>query len=243
MVCPNCRQTPAEGAVFCNQCGTRLDPRCQNCDTANTPNSRFCLSCGTPLSVSSAPSVRVGAAGPSSQPYACPRCNKVNEPGSAYCYSCGLPLDPGPARIRQTVAGDVPGGFWIRLGASLIDGVVLIAVQVFLVALWPGLTLTEYYFGADLVIWRTVDSLGMIVDALYYIVGVSVWSTTIGKKALGLYVLRPDGSRVGPGRALARYLAYFVSAILLFAGYLMIAFRKDKRGLHDLICDTVVVKR
>ena len=243
MVCPHCDQTPVEGAVFCNHCGTRLELRCQNCDTANPPNSRFCLLCGTPLFVSSGPPAHTGAAEPSSSPYVCPRCNNVNEPGTAYCYSCGLPLDASPSRDRQTIAGGRPAGFWIRLGASLIDGVILFTVQIFLVVLWPGLTLTEYFSDADGPIWRSVDSLGLIVEPLYYVVGVSVWSTTIGKRALGLYVLRPDGSKVGPGRAFARWLAYFLSAILLFAGYLMIAFRRDKRGLHDLVCDTVVVKR
>jgi uncharacterized RDD family membrane protein YckC len=58
-----------------------------------------------------------------------------------------------------------------------------------------------------------------------------------------LYVVRTDGSRVGIGRALARYLAYVPSAIILGGGFLMIAWRQDKRGLHDLICDTVVIRR
>ena len=58
-----------------------------------------------------------------------------------------------------------------------------------------------------------------------------------------LYVLRTDGSRIGPGRALARFLATIVSNLILYIGYLMIGIRRDKRGLHDLICDTKVVKR
>jgi uncharacterized RDD family membrane protein YckC len=28
-----------------------------------------------------------------------------------------------------------------------------------------------------------------------------------------------------------------------FGGYLLIVFREDKRALHDLICDTVVIIR
>ena len=70
-----------------------------------------------------------------------------------------------------------------------------------------------------------------------------MWATTIGKRAVGLYVLRPDGSKLGPGRAFARYWAPILSALILFIGFLMVAFREDKRALHDLICDTVVVKR
>ena len=80
-----------------------------------------------------------------------------------------------------------------------------------------------------------------LIPVLYFTVGVSVYSATIGKKALGLYVLRPDGSKIGPGRALGRHFASILSALILFIGYLMIAFSDNKRGLHDEICDTVVV--
>ena len=83
----------------------------------------------------------------------------------------------------------------------------------------------------------------ILLGVLYVTVGVAVWSTTGGKRVLGLYVLRPDGSKVGVGRAFARYFAHTLSAMVLFTGHLLIAIRKDKRGLHDLICDTVVVKR
>ena len=63
----------------------------------------------------------------------------------------------------------------------------------------------------------------------------------MGKRLFRLYVVRTDGSRVGPGRALARHLASLLSMLILGIGFLMIAFRQDKRGLHDLICDTVVI--
>ena len=92
-------------------------------------------------------------------------------------------------------------------------------------------------------IWTGVDTLFLFVGALYDIIGWTVWSTTIGKRIFGLYVLRPDGSKLGLGRAFARWLAVGLSALLLGIGFLMIAFRRDKRGLHDLICDTMVVKR
>ena len=88
-----------------------------------------------------------------------------------------------------------------------------------------------------------VDLAALILGALYYTVGVAVWSTTVGKRALGLYVLRPDGAKAGFGRALARYFAGILSMLLVGIGYLMIGFRSDKRGLHDLICDTVVARK
>ena len=56
-------------------------------------------------------------------------------------------------------------------------------------------------------------------------------------------MVRNDGSKVGIGRAFARYLCYTISFLILGIGFLMILFRPDKRGLHDLICDTKVVYR
>ncbi len=134
-----------------------------------------------------------------------------------------------------------PAGFWIRLLAWLIDAIVLVIVQLILLTLMPG-TSIEAYYSSD-ALWTAADSIMTIVGAIYYTVGVSVFSTTVGKRSLGLYVLRPDGSKVSGLRALGRHVASGLSALLLFIGYLMIAFSSDKRGLHDHICDTVVVRK
>ncbi len=262
MICPSCNRTPAEGAAFCNHCGTRLEDLCPACAANNPPSSRFCRSCGRVLPTTSGPASSVGDVRRDASHYACPRCRNVNEPGTAYCYSCGLPFGDGPPQIRQNVAiGGCPAGFWIRFVAWIIDSIVLTGIYIgvlFLIILVVYVALPESSLAACLdedsglstscgslyTIMGTMPYLlGYVVSALYYVIGVSVWSTTVGKRILGLYVLRPDGSRIGPGRALARWLAYIPSSLLLFIGYLMIAFLEDKRGLHDLICDTVVIKR
>lgn len=108
-----------------------------------------------------------------------------------------------------------------------------------LIAFWPGFS--EYFTADDF--GHPVDLLIFILDVLYFTIGVAMWSTTIGKRLLGMYVLRPDGARVGAGRALARYFTGILSFLILFIGYLMVGLRDDKRGLHDLICDTVVVRK
>ena len=78
---------------------------------------------------------------------------------------------------------------------------------------------------------------------LYFPVLVATWSTTLGKRIFGLYVVRNDGSKIGFCRAFARSLCYNISGLIFGIGFLMIAFSEDKRGLHDLICDTKVVYR
>ena len=93
--------------------------------------------------------------------------------------------------------------------------------------------------GGDALIWIVV----LLSLILYRAIGWSIWSTTVGKRIFNLYVVRTDGSKIGYGRALARYLCYSISEFPLMLGFLIVAFRKDKRGLHDLICDTMVVRR
>ena len=89
--------------------------------------------------------------------------------------------------------------------------------------------------GAEFINWS--------ISILYAPILLAIWATTVGKRALGMYVVRTDGSRIGFWRALGRELAKLLSFITLGAGFWMVAFREDKRGLHDLIADTVVVRR
>ena len=171
----------------------------------------------------------------------CPRCHRISEPGSLFCFSCGLPLDdatPDPAAFPMPGAGP-PAGFWQRFAAWLIDLLILGIVDVGIIAVGPGF---DDYFavGAD---WHWVDLIGFLLGVIYYTVGVSVWATTVGKRLLGLRVLRPDGRKAGVGRAIARYFAAWLSLLIFGVGFLMIALRSDKRGLHDLICDTVVTRQ
>ena len=224
------------------RCGGRLPTACPNCLAVSPPDSRFCQVCGSIL----------GAVEPVGflpvQSIPCPRCNADNEPGATFCYACGLPLDehaPRPAGIL--VAGGVPAGFWIRLLAVVIDIIVLVVVlvvaELLLIAVLPGISIETYFADESLSKWDRYDAFLTLVNIAYFVIGVSAFSTTIGKRVLGLYVLRRDGSKIGPGRAFARYLAYTPSMLLFGIGYLMIGFSRNKRGLHDHICDTIVIKR
>ena len=173
----------------------------------------------------------------------------MNDARTTFCYACGLPLEEfggAPARAASTsasavAASGIPAGFWIRLLAWLIDSVVLVLVHLVLLAIMPGTSIEGYYSNDAL--WTIADSIMAIIGAIYYTVGLSVFSTTVGKRVLGLYVLRRDGTKVSGLRAFGRHLSGGISMLVVGIGYLMIAFSSDKRGLHDHICDTAVVKR
>ena len=243
MQCVQCGLEPTAEAMFCSNCGSQFQLRCEICDTPNPIDSNFCYSCGT----------RLGSGqGLGTHPVAlaveCPRCHAANEPSSVYCFSCGLPLEGKAVASRSSSIGK-PAGFWIWLGASLIDGVILSIVGIVVIiiaaiivfALVQGAAAADYEVSGFYILGFYL--LWLLPNGLYYTLVVGIWGTTLGKRALGLYVIRMDDSKVGIGRAFARYMSYFISVLTIGIGFLMIAFRRDKRGLHDLICDTQVVKR
>lgn len=174
----------------------------------------------------------------------CPRCGSMNEEGSDYCYSCGNRFYEGQtsdsSRSYQTeyssaAAPGAPAGLRVRFFACLIDSIMALAL-----ALVLAIFLVE---SDEPVLGGRFCWIFLAVPVLYFTISVSSWSTTLGKLAFGLRVVRNDGSKIGVGRAFARCLCYSISFLILGIGFLIILFRPDKHGLHDLICDTKVVYR
>lgn len=131
-------------------------------------------------------------------------------------------------------------GFWIRLAAYLIDGIILWLIGLF----------TDFYLGqifkmtgaTDLEARVTLNLTAWLMN-IAYLVGFWVWrGQTPGKILLGVKIVRTDGSPLSVKRALLRYLGYIVSAITLLIGFLWVAFDAKKQGLHDKIADTCVIQ-
>ena len=74
------------------------------------------------------------------------------------------------------------------------------------------------------------------------VVGWSLWGATPGKLLLGLRVFPAGGNSPGVGfaKGLLRVVGYMLSSLTAGVGFLMAAFTKDKRGLHDMIAGTLV---
>ncbi|MCZ6855001.1 MAG: RDD family protein [Gammaproteobacteria bacterium] len=74
----------------------------------------------------------------------------------------------------------------------------------------------------------------------YYVAGTTIWGRTLGKAALGIRVVGPDGTPPNLVRTIIREtIGKFLSSIF-WIGFLMVA-GKQKRGLHDRISGTEVV--
>jgi uncharacterized RDD family membrane protein YckC len=61
--------------------------------------------------------------------------------------------------------------------------------------------------------------------------------------ALRIIVTDLNGSRISLGRAAARDRSKILSMLTIGIGFIMIGFTEEKRGLHDYIAGTLVIKK
>jgi len=86
------------------------------------------------------------------------------------------------------------------------------------------------------------DLIGIFFVPFYFTLFTGWDGRTLGKWLFGLRVIRVTGEQVGYGRAFVRYLGYIVSLLFFGLGFIMIAVDRNKRGVHDLIAGTCVIK-
>lgn len=149
-----------------------------------------------------------------------------------------------PSSSRPT-SGLEPMGFWPRIGAYLIDGLLLNVI--FYLVMGPSPLKLDPSAMPDLeTLFRMLQpalAVTLLVQMIYNVALNGQFGATVGKMAIGAQIVNLDGSRIGFGKAFLRWLATLVTQLTFGIGYLMVAFRGDKRALHDLLARTQVVSR
>ena len=138
------------------------------------------------------------------------------------------PMPPQGGWVQNTQAGPAPGlaygGFWIRLLAFIIDWVIL--------AIIGGVLGRAGAFGVS-----------TIIGIVYYIGFWGARGQTIGMMPFNLRVVRNDnGMPITWSNAILRYIGLIISVLVIFIGVIWVAFDARKRGWHDMIGGTVVVR-
>lgn len=129
-------------------------------------------------------------------------------------------------------------GFWIRLGARIID-LIIIGIIIFLFISIFSLNTQS----------RVVQSFEGLFSLMYYVLLPVIWTGyTIGKRALGIRIIKDDGSEVGLIQMIIRDfltpLLYGVTlGLLAIVSAIMIGVREDKKSIHDIFAKTKVVYR
>ena len=122
---------------------------------------------------------------------------------------------------------------WQRLGAWLVDGVIGILAGVV-----GGLLRSALGDDGQLLI--------NVPIVFYFVVNlwlVSIRGQSLGKMAIGIKIVKTDGSSVGFGGAFIReIIGKLVSTLIFFLGYIWNLFDGKRQGWHDKIAGTYVVK-
>jgi uncharacterized RDD family membrane protein YckC len=136
--------------------------------------------------------------------------------------------EPAPAGVRRRgvalVVDLLVVAFLCALGAQIALG---------FARLVPRLDLAAQAFGRT---WQ------LVVPAAYFVLSHGTGGQTVGKRLLGARVVDESGAPIGYLRALGRCAATVAAAIPLGLGLAMAALRRDRRGLHDLLAGTRVVR-
>jgi len=125
---------------------------------------------------------------------------------------------------KQLVYAD----FGTRLVATVIDGLILIAVGVVARQIGVG------------VLYRRMDWLVAAAYTVYFWVNRD--GATLGKQVMKIKVVGENGKALDYKQAVLRYFGYIVSAIPLGLGFLWVIWDEKKQGWHDKIAKTVVVR-
>lgn len=138
-------------------------------------------------------------------------------------------------------------GRFTRLGAVLIDGLCVGGFGILAAVLIPSMS--KGGGGAAVAIFSILFIVGLLALVIYNLVLVHRQGQTIGKRALGIKIVRTDGSRCSLRRYI--FMRYFIpsliGAIPVVGGLinligLLLIFRQSRKCLHDEIADTIVVK-
>jgi len=219
--------------MFCTRCGTQV-----------VEGHRFCQVCGQEVGAA----VAVPTVAPSQPPPPPP-------------VPVSVPVAPAP------VYAPVPpplsyGGFWERVAAYFIDGLILgVPFGILAIALIftfggfgmllhraPGPVDPREVVGLVAPMFMTFF-LGMFFFVLLqwlYFAGLesSARQATVGKAIMSLRVTNVEGKRLSFGHATGRFFAKIVTGMIPLAiGYIMAAFTEKKQALHDMIAGTLVLKK
>jgi uncharacterized RDD family membrane protein YckC len=172
-------------------------------------------------------------------------------PAAATAGPAPLPYGSAPIQYYNPAGAAVwYAGFWLRVGAYLIDWLVLLIPNMILNGL------TQFALMGPQMAGRTTKplwalSMGMsggilqwVLNWLYFaLMESSSKQETLGKMACGIIVTDLAGNRISFARATGRHFASWLSSMTIGIGYLLVAWTEKKQALHDMIANTLVVRR
>jgi len=234
--CPRCKERIEPGRRICPVCATRLHPTtgafpCPSCGHPAGATDSYCSACGSAILRGQRPAA------------ACTRCGALYL-GEGTCRTCGGNVravagndlsQHGHIRRRRAENSGDPVAFGRRLGAYLLDGILLFVVSFILLLAMEGVPAEGESYST--LSQGIVSLLGVI-----YFIGFWAHGTSVGKLVVGIRIVRlTDGEAPGLGLAIVRYLVSVISLLCFLLGYLWMIWDGEKRTWHDKASSTAVV--
>ena len=173
----------------------------------------------------------------------CPHCGAPDY-GTPFCISCQQPFDRtqsgvGDTFVQKPVFHDFsPAGFFRRLLAFTLDWVIL--------SIMADIVRLAYKFGGnsrgDMLSVDLAMGLSAVLFFLYFTLLTAEGGQTLGKRVIGIRVVRTDGTNLSYTRAFARSFSYIISSFFFCLGFLWALWDRKKQAWHDKIADTMVVR-
>jgi len=131
-------------------------------------------------------------------------------------------------------------GFWIRVGATLIDSILILIIILPILSTIYG---DSYWLGDSYMQGFWDLALSYILPAIAVITFWVYKSATPGKMATKLTIVDANtGEKPSTGQFIIRYIGYYLAMLPLFLGIIWVGIDKRKQGLHDKLAGTVVLR-
>ncbi|MEI7589752.1 MAG: RDD family protein [Deltaproteobacteria bacterium] len=132
------------------------------------------------------------------------------------------------------------GGFFQRVVAMFVDVTVLSFVYL-LLWLTGDIILLEI-IGESVPSFQLFFVTMIVMNAFYFTYCHAVTGQTIGKRLFGLKVVRSDDTKLSLSVSLLRWIGYIPAKAIFCLGFIWIIFDSRKRGWHDYLADTIVIR-
>ena len=201
----------------------------------------------------------------------CPKCGKETDASGKFCQWCGTDIEaiapkammktePEENEEEEPTTGNY-AGLGRRFFAFVIDAIMLLILMT-VAATFFGLVQGVKYFyyltvqrapisalteagTSEAALTPIIAALGVlfIIIPWLYFAGFecSRGRGTPGKTLLRIVVTDTDGARISFARATLRHFFKFISALILFIGFIMIGLTKKRQGMHDRVAGCLVI--
>lgn len=130
-------------------------------------------------------------------------------------------------------------GFWIRVGATLLDMLFLVGISMLI------FNPLRRAFGVYGALFSMIDLLEILFGLLYMVLLTWWTGQTLGKAITGIRVVSARQARgnLDAGQVFLReVIGKLLSSLPIGLGYLWVGWNQRKQGWHDLLAKTYVIR-